>query len=327
MKLFIRYLLLVVLILLAAGQLFAKGTIEGVILDQKTGEPLIGASISMKHHGVVAVSDMDGRFTIPSIPDDTVLLTAQYVSYASQILPPMILSTDTTIQLKIEMAEAAIELKGVQVVGYRRVNNTLAMLENTKKSWLIINGISAQQIQRSIDRDAGEVVRRMPGITVQDQRFIIVRGLNERYNQVWLNGGSIPSSETDSRAFSFDAIPGSVMENLTVYKTPAPELPADFSGGFIKIQTKSIPDEKSISLQLSTGYQAETTGRSLYLKDQSLSDWFGFGSASRALPANLPDKIKTSQPVAERASYARSLNGKWVPERLTALRPSAFPIH
>lgn len=115
-----------------------------------------------------------------------------------------------------------------------------------KRSLLVQTGVSAQQIARTQDKDASEVIRRVPGISIIDEKFVMVRGLSQRYNNVWLNGGAVPSSEADSRAFSFDILPSSQLDNMVIVKSPAPEYPADFTGGFILINTKQLPEEMSI---------------------------------------------------------------------------------
>ena len=96
-------------------------------------------------------------------------------------------------------------------------------------------GISAQQIQKSQDRDASQVVRRVPGVSIQDDRFVIIRGLNERYNTVMLNDAITPSTEVDVKSFSFDLIPSTAIDRMMIYKSGAPELPGEFAGGIIKI--------------------------------------------------------------------------------------------
>lgn len=78
----------------------------------------------------------------------------------------------------------------------------------------------------------------------------MVRGLSQRYNNVWINGSAVPSTEADSRAFSFDIIPSSQLENIAIVKSPAPEYPADFSGGFILLTTKDLPAENSFTLSV-----------------------------------------------------------------------------
>ena len=95
-------------------------------------------------------------------------------------------------------------------------------------------GVSEQHIKRTQDKDAGEVIRRIPGVSIIDEKFVMVRGLSQRYNNVWLNGAAVPSSEADQRAFSFDIIPSSQLDNMMVVKSSAPEYPADFDGNLVR---------------------------------------------------------------------------------------------
>lgn len=102
-----------------------------------------------------------------------------------------------------------------------------------------------------------------------------MRGLNQRYNNVWLNNAATPSSETDVKAFSFDAIPSSMIDNLLIYKSGSPELPAEATGGFIKISTKNIPDENFLTLEYGIGYNDQTTFKDSYHLPSKPLDFLG----------------------------------------------------
>ena len=119
-------------------------------------------------------------------------------------------------------------------------------------------------------------------MTVRDGKFINVRGLDERYNVVWLNGTGAPSSEADRRAFSFDMLPSSLIDNLVLYKTPAPELPADFAGATVQILTKSTVDVNSVDISYATGYRQNTTFQEFYTYQGGKTDWLGFDDGTRA---------------------------------------------
>ena len=114
-----------------------------------------------------------------------------------------------------------------------------------------------------------------------DDRFIVVRGLAQRYNNVWLNNATTPSSETDSRAFSFDVLPSSLIDNMMIYKSPSAELPADFSGGFVRVMTKNIPDGEHLQRILPMGFNTNATFRNFQLTDGTAKDYLGFGADVR----------------------------------------------
>ena len=132
--------------------------------------------------------------------------------------------------------------------------------------------MSAQEIEKTQDSNAGEVIRRVPGVSLIDDKFVMVRGLSQRYNNVWMNGGAVPSSEADSRAFSFDIIPSQQIDNLTIVKTPSADYPADYTGGFIIINTKEIPASNSLALTIGGNWN-----------DASLGNFSSFNKSTTAL--------------------------------------------
>ena len=314
-----RFALTLFLLLSATVAVFSQGTIEGLVVDKNTREPLLGATLKLEKEGKVAVTDMEGRYSFKQVKADTVSLTISYVSYARQTIEPILVETGKTTVVDIEMAEASIELNTIKVEGFKRTNTNLSMMENTKISFLVVNGISSQQIMKSLDRDAGEVARRVPGVTISDNRFVVIRGLNQRYNTTWLNDAPIPSSEADSRAFSFDAVPGSLIDNLLISKSPAPENPADCSGGFVRILTKSLPDNNALSVGVSLSYQDGSTFTSVPFMTTHTGDLLGLGTSQRNIPSTLPAVIRSSMPVEDRASYARQLQADWKPKQFTAM--------
>lgn len=130
----------------------------------------------------------------------------------------------------MELEEEAIAMEAVTVKAVRRMNSESAMIYAVKTAPLVMNAVSSQIISRTQDKDASEVIRRIPGVSIIDGKFVMVRGLAQRYNNVWINHSAVPGSEADSRAFSFDIIPSSQLDNLQIVKSPAPEYPADFTG-------------------------------------------------------------------------------------------------
>lgn len=122
----------------------------------------------------------------------------------------------------------------------------------------------------------------------------MVRGLAQRYNNVWINGGAVPSSEADTRSFSFDILPSSQLDNMMIVKSPAPEIPGDFSGGFVLIRTKVLPEKNSIQLSYTTGFNNVTNFHDFKYNPGSAADAFGFGSASRELRSGVPDRVDDS---------------------------------
>ena len=231
--------------------------IKGVVVDKATKEPLIGATVMIGGKGVA--TDMEGRFDVKGLKRGKYSVIIKYVSYKTMTIDGVV-ADDRSQQgdIVVEMESDEQTLGEVKVTGMARRNTEAAMIEAAKVSSVIVSNISAQEIKRTQDNNASEVIRRVPGVSLIEDKFVMVRGLSQRYNNVWINGGAVPSSEADSRAFSFDIIPSSQIDNLVIVKSPSAEYPADFTGGFIQINTKDIPSSNSLSFSVGGNWNDAT---------------------------------------------------------------------
>jgi TonB-dependent receptor len=284
----INCLLVVAILLVSIPGIAQTGVIKGSVLDANTKETLIGATVVVQGTTIGAATDFDGNFRIEKVAPGNYNLIVSYISYDNEIIRIEVNNgIETTVNAALKVA--SVNIDEVEVVGKRRDNTEVSMMSNLKAGNLIVSGITAQQIGKSQDKDAAEVIRRVPGITITDGRFVVVRGLIERYNSVMLNGATAPSFEADKRAFSFDAIPSGMINNILIYKSPAPELPADFAGAAINIETKSVADENSLVISYGTKYVENTTFKSDFQTYKGgKTDWLGFSDNSRDIPAAVP---------------------------------------
>jgi len=315
---FLSRFLCIVIALLSPFLIVAQISIEGHINDKNNKEPLTGATILLEGTSKGAAADIDGNYKFNDLTPGTYTLVISYVSYTAQRIPNVVVEKGKVTTLNIELENAALQLKSVQVVGQRKTDTELSMIKSVRSSVQVVNGISSQQISKTLDRDASEVVKRVPGVTIQDNRFIVVRGLNQRYNNVWLNNAATPSSETDVKAFSFDVIPSSMIDNILIYKTGAPELTSEATGGFIKIFTKNIPDENFLNIEYNVGYNDQTSFKDTYHLPGSSLDFLGLGSGARDIPSGFSGNLNLLG-VAERDANALKLSTNWIAQRYTAL--------
>lgn len=290
-------------------------TIKGVIIDKQTKEPLIGATVQVLGTTQGAVADMDGSYVI-NLRKGTYTLEFKYVGYKAIVLKALKISHETV--LNIEMESDAHLLNDVTVVAQMKRNTEMALMTDQRRSLVVQSGVSAQQITRTQDKDASEVIKRVPGISIIDNKFVMVRGLSQRYNNVWINGSAVPSSEADSRAFSFDLIPSSQLDNMIVVKSPAPEYPADFSGGFIQIHTKDIPTRNSFTIGMSGSINDQTHFTPFLYNPGSSTDFLGFDNGLRTLQGGINAKL---QSIADRGVDLQNngFNNNWMIKRRTPI--------
>lgn len=338
--------------LLAAGitPMWAQD-IKGVVIDQKSKETLIGAVITavpgngsknatQEKDDIKAVTDIDGNFSLQNLKDGTYTLYIKYVGYKTQKIDgvqlkggkkidgkAIVSSKDTSSKndasekalLTIALQPDEQQLNEVTVTAVERRNTDAAMIQVAKNSPVIVSNVSAQEISRTQDTNAGEVIRRVPGVSLIDDKFVMVRGLSQRYNNVWVNGGAVPSSEADSRAFSFDIIPSSQIDNLTIVKSPSAEYPADYSGGFIIVNTKEIPAENSFNIAVGGNWNTSSAFQNFSYSKGSATDFLGFDNGLRNLnggiQANLnPQLDANGKPVGDYATslLGNGLNNDWL---------------
>ncbi len=316
-----RKLLTFVFILLSSFSIAhaQNGTIMGRVTDAKTGEGLPGVNVVLKGKTIGASTDFDGNYKITNIAPGYYTVYASYISYKA-FEQDIKLEAGKTLTLNIKLDESNVELQGVDVVAERVRTTEAAVLMDVKKSDLVINAISAQQIQKSQDRDAAQVVRRIPGITIQDDRFVIVRGLSERYNTVMLNDVIAPSTEPDKKAFSFDLVPSNMIERMLVFKSGSSELPGEFGGAVIKIYTKNQVESDFNSISIGTGVRVGTTFTDFSFSNRSATDRFGFDDGRRSLPASFPSNINNLGFNYEAVAEAtKTLNNDWAVNNSMAL--------
>jgi outer membrane cobalamin receptor len=313
-----RYFVLLYLALLCSTAALAQGSIAGTVKDAATGEPVIGASVVVQGTQIGASTDVEGKFLIASVPAGTYNLQISYITYKTHLVEQVVVENGKRINIAVQLAEDVSELEEVVVRGTRSVDTDFTLLAAIRESKLVVSGISAEMISRSPDRDAAEVVRRVPGVTVMGGRYIVIRGANERYNVTMLNGAYAPSMEADRRAFAFDVIPSGQIDQMLIFKSPSPELPGDFAGGVVKITTKSIPDETGLTFGYSLGYRAGSTFNTFYQSRRDFVQNFGFNGGAYNLPQGFPADLRGVTDEQALRNAALSLTNEWLPEKITS---------
>jgi TonB-dependent receptor len=266
-----------------------NGRISGTIMDAKTGETLPGATALIEGTTKGGQADFDGKFSINNVPAGKVTLVISYISYSTKKITDVIVKANDVTNINVQMeAASSQDLNEVEVVVTLNKENNTALVLQQKNNASVSDGVSAETIKRTPDRNTADVLKRVSGVTIQDDKFVIVRGLNERYNASYLNGTPLPSTEADKKAFAFDLFPSNMLDNIVVNKTATPDMPSEFAGGIVQVNTKSIPEKNFVSFSGGLGFNTITTGKVKTIYDGGKYDKFGFDDGSRNLPANVP---------------------------------------
>jgi len=283
------------------------GRISGTILDSKTGETLPGAVVLVEGTTRGASADFDGKFSINNVSLGKVNLVVSYISYTTKKITDVIVSSepvDVNIQLE---PSSSNDLNEVEIVVTLNKENNTALVMQQKNNASVSDGVSAETIRRTPDKNTSDVLKRVSGASIQDNKFAIVRGLNERYNAAYLNGAPLPSTESDRKAFSFDLFPSNMLDNLIITKTARPDLPGEFAGGIIEINTKNIPEKNFVSVSVGGGYNGITTGNERLYYKGGKRDWLGVDDGTRALSEKVPSYVDFPNDVNVQGKLAKNV--------------------
>ena len=295
--------------------IFAQTSIlKGTIIDDATGKTMPGVDVNVSNTKFYASSDFDGNFIIRDLPVGTYEVQFSTSSYRTKIISEVIVKANDATNLTVSLVESKNELKEVVITKTKaKVESIKSLLIQQKNSASVSDGISAESIKRTPDKNTSDVLKRISGASIQDNKFVIIRGLNDRYNTAILNGAPLPSSEPDRKAFSFDIFPSNMLDNLVITKTATPDLPGEFAGGVIQINTKSVPDKNFQTISIGSGYNTITTFKNQRTYKGSSTDWLGFDNGVRDFPSSIPSKevFADIEDASEKLNLAKGVNYDW----------------
>jgi len=307
--------------LLIAGSVSAQnGTIRGRIIDDTSGEELIGVTVLVEGTTNGAITDLDGAFAL-SVAPGTYNLKVSYVSFETISITGLEVQDSQVVNIdQVRLKEEVSQLEEVVVTAQIVKQSEAAILTVKRKSANLLDGISAQSFREIGDSDAAAAVKRVTGVSVQDGKYVYVRGLGDRYTKSMLNGMDIPGLDPDRNNLQMDIFPTNVLSNIIVYKSFTPDLPADFTGGVVNIETKDFPAEKTFDISAGVGFNPSMHFNSDYLSyGGSGTDWLGYDDGTRSLKVH--PLVQVPNPVLDNpltTQVARAFNKTLAAEKKTS---------
>ena len=302
---------------------FAQKTIiEGKVTDAKSGEKLTGVSISIVGEKSITLTNNDGVFILKVDANKKYTIKLTYIGYTSKELNEVEAIANLVNHIDILLAPSAKIENTVIVKSSARKETVNALIAVQKNTPVIAQVISAEAIRRSPDKNTGEILKRVTGTSVQEGKYLVVRGLADRYNQAMLNGILLSSTEPDRKTFSFDIFPAAMIDNIVMNKTFIPELPGEWAGGLVQVQTKDVPTANFLNVQLGTGFNSNTIGNNFYQAAGGNKDWLGIDDGTRGLANNFPTKTNFSTlSTTDKTNLGKQLRNNW------QATPTAAPIN
>lgn len=288
------------------------GAISGVVLDKSSGEPIIQAGVEIVDQGKTVKTDLDGKYSV-KLPAGTYQVRFFAPLYQGTRVQGVVVKANQVTKQNASLAAAQANVEVVEVIAQANKAAEATQLLERKKSDVVSETVSAEMIKKTPDSDAAKVVQRVPAVTVKDNKFVYIRGLNERYSSALLNGSRLPSTDPNRRLVPLDLFPADFIQSLAVVKSYSADLPGDFSGGLVNVNLREFPEKFEFSTGLTTGGNTQTTGQHFRTYRGGDLDYLGFGSDFRKLPEDVPDTQTFQKNVksAEADRIGRSFRNIW----------------
>lgn len=262
----------------------AQGKLNGRITDIQ-GETMYGVIVrAVENEALITQSDFDGLFTL-SLPDSKRYTIKFYLVSYEELTDTMELKNNEVVTKEFTMLEKSFMGAEVVITSKATRASDTYMEKIKMNSATSIDYISSETIKKTGDASVVNAIARVSGVSTNGG-LITVRGIGDRYVKTTLNGSRIPTLDPLTNNIKLDIFPASLVDNIVITKTTSPDLPGDWSGAYISVETKDYPDKLSVNVETQFGYNAQTTGKDFLTSERSSTDWLGYDSGLRTRNSN-----------------------------------------
>ncbi len=308
-----RFCIMLLLLILGTGPAFGENEaqqrvkITGVVIDSDTEVPLSNATIrvvdtSSRDRQSQVSSDDTGNFSL-ELPSGTYTIQVTASFYNAYVISDFQVDVEKAVEpIRVLMTAQVVKLDAIKLPVRLSQSSERGLLEKRMRSSRIEDSISTEEISRLPASSAGDAIKRVTGVSIVGGRYVFVRGLGERYSNTLLNNVEIPSPEPNRRVVPMDIFPASLLASLQTVKTFSPDQPGGFAGGSVQVFTKDFPEELTMSLSMSSGFNTQTTGEEGLTYEGGTLDFLGFDDTSRELPTIVREQA-AELPIRERGRF------------------------
>jgi outer membrane receptor protein involved in Fe transport len=305
----------------AGAQELETGRIVGRVVDANTGQGIIDAGVQVAGTSLATQTGVDGRFSLARVAVGAVTLQVRRIGFAAKTVTGLAVAAGRTIEQNVSLSPSVAQL-GPQVVTASIERGTVnEALDQQRTAVGVVNAVTAEQIAKSPDGDAAQAVQRVSGVTVQDGRYVFVRGLGERYTTASLNGARVPSPEPEKRVVPLDLFPSGLLQTVTTTKTFTPDQQGDFAGALVDIKTREFPARRTVTAQFVGGYTAGSSGAKAISPRGVGGEELAMVGSGRELPS-LVASLGNFQGIAlnhtDQNTVIKQFRNAWTPTTTTA---------
>lgn len=273
----------------------ALGSLQGKVTDGSSGDIMRNVTVELltkekQSTKKGAYTDVTGKYTIKKVQQGVYSLRFRYVGYETKIIENVEVPGGKNIIVNVTLSPETKKANEVVVTARANKESKEAILAQRKNSAQVSDGVSKEEMSKLPDADAGQALKRVSGVTLVGDKFIYVRGSSDRYSNTTLNGSALTSTEPDKRSFDFGMFPSEFLQQANITKSFTPDLPGNFAGGLVQLQTIDFPDGFSMKASVSTSANNNTQlgDNSFQGYQGGADDWLGVDDGTRSMPSATP---------------------------------------
>ena len=314
---------LIALILLSTNFTFSQSVITGKVIDGEFNELLPFANVLLltaEGENIDGTStDFDGAFTF-EVLKGTYILEFSFVGYDSKRITDVIVGQNEEYTLTATLLPASNSLDEVIVTTTAKNNTEASVLLIQKRAVNLIDGLSAQSIQKTGDSDLASAIKRIPGVSVQDGKFVYVRGLGDRYSKTLLGGLEVPGLDPDKNTLQLDIFPTNLLDNILISKSASADLNSDFTGGIVDVILKDFSVLPEYSFSISGSYNPDMNLNDNFIGNENEAfNFLGFDNGYFDNPLSSKQEI----PFPETFNIGQSVLTRFLTQKLEATMDAA----
>ncbi|MFO7703140.1 MAG: TonB-dependent receptor [Psychroflexus maritimus] len=279
-----KYNFLLFFVLLSGLGFAQEGILRGTVMDGELNDVLPFTEIKVIGTTLGTTTDFDGKYQL-NVEPGVYTVSFSFVGYKTINISDVEIKENQTESLNVTLEMSENSLDEVIITTTAKRNTEQSVLNLQKKSTIVMDGLSAEGIEKTGASSVASAVKQVPGVSIQGGKFVYVRGLGDRYTKSLLNGIDIPGLDPDKNTVQMDIFPTNMIENVLVSKTASADLPADFTGGVVDINLRDFSSKEEYSISVGSSFNPTMHFNDNYVKGETqTSDFFGLDNGSRDLP-------------------------------------------
>lgn len=286
------------------------GKLSGHIYDKKNA-PLLFANVVIEKLQKGTTTGLNGDYNM-KLSSGIYTVSFSYLGYTTQRITDVTIEAGKTTMLDVNLQPASEALQEVTITSNfkTRVNTVAALNVIRQNEVTALDGITQEQITLAPVSNVADVLKRVSGLNIQKNKYVVVRGISDRYNNASMNGALMPSTEANRRNYSFDIIPSSLISSIVVNKTASPKLTSEFTGGLVNVNTIEVPAKNFFNIKVGFGGSKKTFG-DFYALPRHDNDYLGFNSDDTKLPEIFFSTVFSGNPydATGRKEYSAAMPG------------------